>query len=187
MRASRLTAFVLAQVILVPGRLHAQAQTQDDTLARAWEPAAITGLALPSAKSAAGAPADSRLTPDALQGPPTPAMMYAIASLDRDQLSRYVAAYQVHMSATWDARYGVASAVKLLSQAVERGDEDAARYYGAVTDRLWSRVVEEDRRFDDVVESLLRKGQRKEYRQWKVRVARGADEQGRLEGAPPPG
>jgi hypothetical protein len=37
MRAPRLTAFVLTHVILLAGRLHAQAQTEDDTLARAWE------------------------------------------------------------------------------------------------------------------------------------------------------
>lgn len=37
MRAPRLTAFVLAHVILLARRLHAQAQTEDDTVARAWE------------------------------------------------------------------------------------------------------------------------------------------------------
>lgn len=170
MRAPRLTALVLAQVILLPTPAHAQ----DDTLLRAWEPAAVTAELSP-------------LAPDALQGPPTPAMLYAIASLDRDQLYRYAAAYRAHMSATWDARYGVATAVKLLDQAVEQRDEDAARYYRALTDRLWSLVVDEDRGFDDVVEALLRKGQRKQYREWMQRLAKGADEQGRLDGAPFPG
>ena len=178
------STFVLAGTFLLRAPA---ARAQDDTLDRTWEPAAITALALPPGESAASAEAGQRLTPDALQGPPTPAMLYAIVSLDRDQLYRYAAAYRAHMSATWETRYGVASAVKLLDRAVEQRDEDAARYYGALTDRLWSRVVEEDRGFDEVVEALLRKGQQKQYREWKRRLARGADEQGRLEGAPAPG
>ena len=111
-------------------------------------------------------------------------MMYAIALLDPDQLVRYAAAYRAHMSATWNERYGVASAVKLLDRAVEQHDEDTARYYVAVTERLWSRVVEEDRGFDETVDALLRKGQRNRYHEWKKRLQEGASEQGRLESAP---
>jgi len=48
-------------------------------------------------------------------------------------------------------------------------------------------VVNEDRGFDDVVEALLRKGQRKQDREWMQRRAKVADEQGRLDGAPFPG
>jgi hypothetical protein len=158
----------------------ASALAQGDSALRAWEPAVTTNIDRPRQ-------GDGRLTPDALQGPPTPVTLYAIAALDRDQLSRYTAAYRAHMSATWDARYGVASAVKLLDQAVTQRDEDAARYYSAVADRLWSRVVEEDRGFDDVVAALLRKDQQKRYREWKRKLAEGEAEQGRLTGAPSPG
>lgn len=175
---------VLAFMAFIPA---ASAAGQVDSARDHWEPAAVTQLDLPQADTAARVPAGQLLTPDALQGPPTPATMYAIAALDHDQLYRYAAAYRAHMNATWDARYGVASAVKLLNRAVERRDEDAARYYGAIADRLWSRVVEEDRGFDEVVQALLRKGQRKEYREWKRRLAKGEAEQGRLDGAPSPG
>jgi hypothetical protein len=152
----------------------------------AYEPATVTRLGGAGIASE-GASSATLLTPDALQGPPTPAALFAIAELDPDQLTRYLAAYRAHMGATWDARYGVASAVRMLNGAVERGDEDAARYYGTITDRLWTRVVEEDRGFDQVVETILRKDQRKQYREWKEKLARGAAEEGRLERAPSPG
>jgi hypothetical protein len=48
-------------------------------------------------------------------------------------------------------------------------------------------VVEEDRGFDRGVETSLRKDQRKHYREWTEKLARGAAEQGRLERAPSPG
>jgi hypothetical protein len=146
-----------------------------------YEPAAVTPLGRTARE---GASSDTLLTPDALQGPPTPAAMFAIAELDHHQLTRYLAAYRDHMVATWDTRSGVASALGMLNKAVERGDEDAARYYGTVAGRLWTRVAEQDRGFDQVVETILRKGQRKQYREWKEKLARGAAEQGRLESAP---
>jgi hypothetical protein len=149
-----------------------------------YEPAAVTRLGRTVGQDDSSA---TLLTPDALQGPPTPAAMFAITELDSHQLTRYLAAYRAHMGATWDARYGVASAMGMLNKAVARGDDDAARYYGAAAERLWTRVAEEDHDFDQVVETILRKGQRKQYRAWKEKLARGAAEQGRLESAPSPG
>jgi hypothetical protein len=87
-----------------------------------------------------GASSDTLLTPNVLQGPPTPAAMFAITELDPHQLTRYLAAYRDQMGATWDTRYGVASALGMLNKAVARVDEDAARYYGAMAGRLWTRA-----------------------------------------------
>jgi hypothetical protein len=42
------------------------------------------------------------------------------------------------MGATWNARYGVASAVEMLDKAEQQGNEGAARYDGAVAERLWT-------------------------------------------------
>lgn len=53
--------------------------------------------------------------------------------------------------------------------------------------QLWTRVAEQDRGFDQIVETILRKGQRKQSREWKEKLARGPAEQGRLESAPSPG
>jgi hypothetical protein len=163
------------------------ASAQGDTALRGWEPATITQLQGARADTESGRSGTALLTPDALQGPPTPAAMYAIATLDADQLNRYLAAYRAHMGATWDARYGVASAVRLLNRAVDQHNEDAARYYTALTERLWSQVLAQDRSFDDVVTTMLRKDQRRHYKDWKERLARGAAEQGRLERALSPG
>jgi hypothetical protein len=163
------------------------ASAQGDAALRAWEPATITQLHGARADTESGRSGAAPLTPDALQGPPTPAAMYAIAKLDADQLSRYLAAYRAHMEATWDARSGVAGAVRLLNRAVDQRDEDAARYYTALSGRLWTRVTAQDRSFDDVVNTMLQNDQRRRYREWKDRLARGAAEQGRLERALPPG
>jgi hypothetical protein len=163
------------------------ASAQGDAALRGWEPATITRLQGAKADTESGRSGAALLTPDALQGPPTPAAMYAIVTLDADQLNRYLAAYRAHMEATWDARSGVASAVRLLNRAVDQRDEDAARYYTALTERLWTQVAAQDRSFDDVVNTMLRKDQRRRYRDWMDRLARGAAEQGRLERALSPG
>jgi hypothetical protein len=163
------------------------ATAQGDAALRGWEPATITQLQGARADTEPGRSGATLLTPDALQGPPTPAAMYAIATLDGDQLNRYLAAYRAHMGATWDARSGVASAVRLLNRAVDQRDEDAARYYTTLTGRLWTQVVAQDRSFDDVVNTMLRKDQRRRYQEWKERLARGEAEQGRLERALSPG
>jgi hypothetical protein len=160
---------------------------QGDAALRGWEPATITQLQGARADAESGRSGTALLTPDALQGPPTPATMYAIAVLDADQLNRYLAAYRAHMGATWDARYGVASAVRLLNRAVDQRKEDAARYYTALAERVWTQVAAQDRSFDDVVNTMLRKDQRRRYQEWKERLARGAAEQGRLEQALSPG
>jgi hypothetical protein len=77
--------------------------------------------------------------------------------------------------------------VRLLNRAVDQRNDDAARYYTALAGRLWTRVAAQDRSFDDVVNTMLRKDQRRRYQDWKERMARGAAEQGRLEHAFPPG
>ncbi len=182
-RDCRLASILVALTVFA----HRPASAQGDTALRAWEPATITQLQGARADTESGRSGAALLTPDALQGPPTPAAMYAIATLDADQLNRYLAAYRAHMGATWDARYGVASAVRLLNRAVDLRDEDAARYYTALTERLWTQVVAQDRSFDDEVNGMLRKDQRRRYREWKERLARGAAEQGRLERALSPG
>jgi hypothetical protein len=182
-RDRRLASILVGLTALTPR----PASAQGETALREWEPATITQLQGARADTESGRSGPALLTPDALQGPPTPATMYAIATLDAGQLNHYLAAYRAHMEATWDARYGVASAVRLLNQAADRGDGDAARYYTAVTGRLWTQVLAQDRTFDDVVETMLRKDQRRRYREWKERLARGAAEQGRLERALSPG
>jgi hypothetical protein len=51
------------------------ASAQGDTALRAWEPATITQLQGPRADAEPGRTGATLLTPDALQGPPTPATM----------------------------------------------------------------------------------------------------------------
>jgi hypothetical protein len=182
-RDRRLASLLVGLAALTPR----SATAQGDAALRGWEPATITQLHGARADTESAGSGTALLTPDALQGPPTPATMYAIATLDADQLNRYLGAYRAHMGATWDARYGVASAVRLLNRAVDQRDEDTARYYSALAERLWTQVVAQDRSFDDVVSSMLRKDQRRRYREWKDRLAKGAAEQGLLERALSPG
>ena len=177
----------LASILVGLAAFAPPAFAQGDAALRGWEPATITQLRGTRADTESARSGAALLTPEALQGPPTPATMYAIALLDADQLNRYLAAYRAHMGATSEARYGVASAVRLLSRAVDQRKEDAARYHTALTERLWAQLAAQDRSFDEVVNTMLRKDQRRRYQDWKERLARGAAEQGRLEHGLSPG
>lgn len=88
-RNRRLASVLLGLVALTPRTVIAQG----DAALRGWEPATITQLHGARADTESGRSGTSLLTPDALQGPPTPATMYAIATLDAGQLNRYIAAY----------------------------------------------------------------------------------------------
>jgi hypothetical protein len=143
-RDRRLASLLVTLAALTPRA----ATAQGDAALSGWEPATITQLEGARADTESGRSGTSLLTPDALQGPPTPATMYAIASLDADQLNRFLA---------------------------------------ALVERLWTQVAAQDRSFDEVVNTMLRKDQRRRYQEWKGRLARGAAEQGRLEHALSPG
>jgi hypothetical protein len=94
-------------------------------------------------------PAPLAITVDALQGPPTPAVLAAVAGMSDQQLARYLAAYRTHMSATWESRWRVVSALRLLDRAVQSGDTDAANYYQGAAGELWRQVHDRDEAFED--------------------------------------
>ena len=107
------------------------------------------------------------LTPDGLQGPPTPAVMYAVAGLDDRQLAQYRGAYPAHMAATWNIRYAVISSLRMLERATQNSDSDAVRYYQLLTGQLWQQVRTQDESFDLALGAILHKGQLKRYREWR--------------------
>jgi hypothetical protein len=123
-----------------------------------------------------------RINGEALQGPLSPPILSAIVGLDDEQLMRYRTAYRQHMGLTWDARWGVVSAVRLLEQAFESRNQDAVRHYYAVIDRLWYQVSALDRSFELGLESFLREGQRQRYREWREGWERAVDILHRIEG-----
>lgn len=121
------------------------------------------------------------LTADALQGPVTPVVMYAVAGLDDVQLAQYLVAYRAHMASTWNIRYAVMSSLRMMDRAVQNSDSDAARYYKVLTTELWQKVRAEDDGFDLALTTILHKGQLRHYRDWRAAGERGTQVQQRLE------
>lgn len=122
-------------------------------------------------------------TPDALQGPPTPAVTSVITGMDERRMEQYVAAYRAHMAATWTTRWSLVSSVRMLDRAMENSDEDAARYYHVLAEQLWRKVSAQDTAFDISLSAILREDQLQRYRRWKQAWLRAAEAQRRMEGA----
>lgn len=125
--------------------------------------------------------AGAALTPDGLQGPPTPAVMYAVAGLDDRQLAQYLGAYRAHMAATWNTRYAVMSSLQMLERAMQNSDSDAVEYYQLLTGQLWQQVRTQDESFDLALGAILHKGQLRRYREWGGAWERGTRVQQRLD------
>jgi hypothetical protein len=125
--------------------------------------------------------AAATFTPDALQGPPTPAVMYAVVGRDDRQLAQYLAAYRAHMAATWNTRYALMSALKMVNRADKNADVDAVRYYEVVARQLWRELSTGDESFDLAASAILRKSQVRRYREWKAAWQHGAQVQQRLD------
>lgn len=114
------------------------------------------------------------LTPDAIQGPPTPALIYSIVGMDDPQLVRYVAAYRAHMAATWDTRWGLMSALRAMDRAAQRSDADALRYYQLTAGALWRSLRTQDQDFESSLGSILHPDQLRRFRSWRDAWLRGA-------------
>jgi hypothetical protein len=124
---------------------------------------------------------EAALTPDALQGPATPAVMYAVVGMNERQLAQYLVAYRAHMAATWNTRYTVMSSLRMLERAVQNADADAERYYQVVTAQLWKQVSSQDQSFDLALAALLTRPQLQRYRDWRTAWQRGTRVQQHLD------
>lgn len=121
------------------------------------------------------------LTADAIQGPPNPATMYALARLSDTQMAQYLAAYRAHMAATWNTRMATMSALKMLDRAHKNADADAVRYYRVITDQLWRQIRTNDLGFDAALGSILPQHQLASYRDWREAWERGTRAEQRLQ------
>ena len=120
------------------------------------------------------------LTPDALQGPPTPAAMYALVGMDDRQLGAYDAAYRAHMAASWDTRWNLVSALHRLDRADQDSDGEAVQQLRAIAGRLWTQVWTLDEGFDQSLGTILERKQLRRYQEWKQAMERATQAQLRL-------
>jgi hypothetical protein len=120
------------------------------------------------------------LTPDALQGPPTPATMYALVGMNDRQLGAYEAAYRAHMAASWDTRWNLVSTLHQLDRAVQDSDADAAQQLRAIVGQLWSQVRTLDEGFDQSLATILEHKQLRRYQEWKQAMQRAWQAQQRV-------
>jgi hypothetical protein len=167
-------AFILLPLLVLPvSSVYAQSSVGNDTVR--------TPGALTDQSPGWSAPDLSGLTPDAVQGPPTPANIYAIVGMDEHQLLQYVAAYRAHMASTWRSRLAVVSAVKMMDRAERASDGDAYRYYELAAARLWAEVSAQDTGFDATLGTILHKEQLQRYRKWKDQWVRATRMQQRID------
>jgi hypothetical protein len=133
-------------------------------------------------QAAAGsqAMAHAALTPDALQGPPTPAAMYALVGMNDRQLGAYEAAYRAHMAASWDTRWNLVSTLHQLDRAVQDSDADEAQQLRAIVGQLWSQVRTLDEGFDQSLGTILEHKELRRYQEWKQAMQRAWQAQQRV-------
>jgi hypothetical protein len=120
-------------------------------------------------------------TQDALEGPPPPWTMYAVAGLDSVQLERYIVGYRRHVARTLATRQGIIEATVALRTAVAHDDKDTSHYLGAVVVNLWNELLQADREFDSDLPTLLYGDQLARYDKWEEDRHAGAEVEQRLE------
>jgi hypothetical protein len=109
-------------------------------------------------------------TPEAVEGPITPAAMDDLLDLDAAGTARYADLYAPHMIATAPVRDSLRTIMKDLRDARDTGDRDAMRAAmrerGAVISRLWKDLSKRDERFYKDMKKSLTKEQRKRFEKW---------------------
>ncbi len=121
------------------------------------------------------------LTPDALQGPPTPAVAYAVVGMTDAQLARYLAAYRAHMDATRETRWNFLTTLRMLDRATQAANLDAMRSYELRLQQLWPLIRDRDDSFDEGLAGILQRNQYRRYRVWKDAWRRGTRVQRQLD------
>lgn len=107
------------------------------------------------------------LSREAIEGPPSPALMRDSIGLSQDQLQRYSERYGNHMAATRSLRDSVRTTMKAMRSAFESGDRSTAREQRDVIERESKELSKRDTDFDKGLKDILTKDQQKRYQKWK--------------------
>jgi Spy/CpxP family protein refolding chaperone len=126
-------------------------------------------------------------SPEAIEGPPSPALMRDSLKLDQDQLQRYAQRYGNHMAATRGVRDSLRTTMASIRASFENGDRSAIREQRTTVERQWKELADQDKNFDKGLKDILSKDQQKRYQKWKDKREKAARDQWRRDRVPPAG
>ena len=107
------------------------------------------------------------ISPEALEGPPTPAILHDSIGLSGDQLQRYSQRYSNYTAETGPVRDSLRASVQAMRAAFESGDRSEARSRHDALERQSQELTKKDKEFEKVLKEGLTKDQQKRYDKWK--------------------
>ncbi len=123
-------------------------------------------------------------SPEQVEGPATPAVLQDLVGLSPDQLQKYTARYNEHISATKSVRDSLRITMQTMRAEFEDGDRESAREHGPTAERLWKDLSPKDEAFSKGLKDLLTKEQLDQYKKWQKEQA-PREHWGRAPGPPP--
>jgi enamine deaminase RidA (YjgF/YER057c/UK114 family)/Spy/CpxP family protein refolding chaperone len=112
-----------------------------------------------------------------LDGPPDSLAMRELLQLNDSQATRYAQVYDSFMVATRPQRDSAQVAKDKMNQRLNEGDRAAALFYAERLQDLGKYLRERQDKFDDQLDRLLTRDQRKQYHQWEEQQQRLAEDQ----------
>lgn len=106
-------------------------------------------------------------SPNALEGPPSPAIMRDSVGVTGDQLGQYSGLYANHAAATRSLRDSLRTSMQSMRSAFQSGDRSEARTRHEAVEHQWKELSTRDQAFDKSLKGVLTKDQQKRYDKWK--------------------
>jgi hypothetical protein len=127
------------------------------------------------------------ISPEALEGPPAPAILHDSIGLSGDQLQRYSQQYSNYTAETRPVRDSLRTSMQAMRAAFESGDRSEARGRRDALERQAQELKKRDKEFEKVLKEDLTKDQQKRYDKWKDARDKAEREQHQHMRRPTPG
>lgn len=113
---------------------------------------------------------------EAIEGPPSPAIMRDSIGVNSEQLRRYSQLYANHTVATRPLRDSLRTTMQAMRAAFESDDRSVVRERHEAVQQQWKELSQRDKTFDKAVKDVLTKDQQKRYQKWKDEREKAARE-----------
>ena len=105
---------------------------------------------------------------EAIEGPPSPAIMRDSIGVNSEQLQRYSQLYANHSAATQPLRDSLRTTMQAMRAAFESDDRSVGRERHEAVQQQWKELSQRDKTFDKALKDVLTKDQQKRYQKWKA-------------------
>jgi Spy/CpxP family protein refolding chaperone len=127
------------------------------------------------------------MSPETLEGPPSPAILHDSIGLSGDQLQLYARRYSNYTAETGPVRDSLRTSLQAMRAAFESGDRSEARGRRDALERQSQELTKKDKEFEKVLKESLTKDQQKRYDKWKDARDKAEREQHQHMRRPTPG